>query len=189
MFTATRKPASNGIPWFSFAKAQRRVTCVYFYMWDEDFGPAFIKVCAYSPYPVKIWLNGREWAKRQATKQRLAFRELSNGFASCEDPAALQAICDRLGPGTINVFCERWWSRLPLPLIAAERAGGYWWEVSMRQIEASRIFATSHATAMRLVRGHSYVRHHEPFAGASRESQTSSSRSLLTVEIQGVASW
>jgi len=52
-------------PHFSFAMAERRVTCYYFYPWDEDFGPAFIKVCAYFPYPVKVWLNGHEWAKRQ----------------------------------------------------------------------------------------------------------------------------
>ena len=28
--------------------------------------------------------------------------------------------------------------RLPLPLTPADRAGGYWWELSMRQVEASR---------------------------------------------------
>jgi hypothetical protein len=33
---------------------------------DEVFGPAFIKVSAYFPYPIKIWLNGHEYAKRQA---------------------------------------------------------------------------------------------------------------------------
>src|SRR6185437_9490810 len=57
---------ANDIPWVRFGKADRRVTCYYFYLWDEDFGPAFIKVCAYFPYPAKIWVNGHEWAKRQA---------------------------------------------------------------------------------------------------------------------------
>jgi hypothetical protein len=60
------------------------------------------------------------------------------GFASATDPAALQAICDRLGPGAIRVFTERWWSMLPLPLTDADRAAGYWWELSMRQVETSR---------------------------------------------------
>jgi hypothetical protein len=124
--------------WFSFTKADRRVTCYYFYIWDEDFGPAFVKVCAYFPYPVKVWLNGHEWAKRQATHAGIGFTELSNGFATCADPEALQAICDRLGPGTITGFFERWMSRLPLPLTPADRAAGYWWELSMRQIETSR---------------------------------------------------
>ena len=35
--------------WFSFTKADRRVTFYYFYLLDADFGPAFIKVCAYFP--------------------------------------------------------------------------------------------------------------------------------------------
>ncbi len=124
--------------WFSFTKADRRVTCYYFYLWDADFGPAFIKVCAYFPYPVKVWLNGHEWAKRQAVQAGIGFTELSNGFATCTDPEGLQAICDRLGPGTIGVFFERWMSRLPLPLTPADRGAGYWWELSMRQIETSR---------------------------------------------------
>jgi hypothetical protein len=46
-------------------------------------------------------------AKRQAVKAGIGFTELSNGFASAADPAALQAICDRLGPGAIQVFAER----------------------------------------------------------------------------------
>jgi hypothetical protein len=49
-------------PQFSFAIARRRVTCYYFYLWDQDFGGAFIKICAYFPYPVKVWVNGHEWA-------------------------------------------------------------------------------------------------------------------------------
>ena len=109
---------------FSFTKADLRVTCYYFYIWDADFGPAFIKVCAYFPYPVKVWLNGHEWAKRQATQSGIGFTELSNGFATCEDPEGLQVICDRLGPGTIEVFFERWMSILPLPLTTADRAAG-----------------------------------------------------------------
>jgi hypothetical protein len=40
------------------------VTCCYFYLWDEDFGPAFIKACTYFPYQAKIWVNGHEWAER-----------------------------------------------------------------------------------------------------------------------------
>jgi hypothetical protein len=83
-------------------------------------------------------VNGHEWAKRQCVKGGLAFTELSNGFASCEDPAMLQAICDRLGPGTINVFFTRWLHRLPLPLGSSDRDAGYWWELSMAQIEISR---------------------------------------------------
>ena len=40
----------------------------------------------------------------------IGFTELSNGFATCQDPDGLQAVCDRLGPGDIRVFVERWMS-------------------------------------------------------------------------------
>ncbi len=138
VFASAQRTGNNGVPWFSFSKADRRVTCFYFYLWDADFGPAFIKICTYFPYPIKVWLNGHEWAKRQAAKAGIGFSELSNGFATCADPAALQGICDRLGPGSITVFFERWMSRLPLPLTEHDRAAGYWWELSMRQVEVSR---------------------------------------------------
>jgi hypothetical protein len=130
-------------PQFSFDKKDRRVTVYYFYLWDQGFGPAFIKVCTYCPWPVKIWVNGHEWAKQQARKLGLGFTELSNGFAACDDAAALQAICDRLGPGTIEVFFRRWMHRLPLPLAAADRLAGYWWECSMAQVEVSRTIVFS----------------------------------------------
>ena len=138
VYTATKHTGQTSAVWFSYAVSQRRVSCYYFYLWDNDFGPAFIKVCAYFPYPMKIWVNGHEWAKRQALKAGIGFTELSNGFATATDPVALQAICDRLGPGAIQIFAERWWSILPLPLTEHDRAAGYWWELSMRQIETSR---------------------------------------------------
>jgi hypothetical protein len=125
-------------PQFSFDKKDRRVTVYYFYLWDAAFGPAFIKVCTYCPWPVKVWVNGHEWAKQQARKLGLGFTELSNGFAACEDPALLQRICDSLQPGTIEVFFQRWLHRLPLPLAPADRDAGWWWELSMAQVEASR---------------------------------------------------
>ena len=139
VWAAYQRDTAPGLaPQYTFAKTDRRVTCYYFYLWDEDFGPAFIKVCAYFPYPAKVWVNGHEWAKRQAARAGIGFTELSNGFGSCEDPAGLQAICDRLQPGTIEVFAQRWLHCLPMPFGPADEDHGYWWELSMRQVEVSR---------------------------------------------------
>jgi hypothetical protein len=139
VFTGTTYHADGGgAPHVSYAKADRRVTAYYFYLLDEVFSPGFIKICAYFPYPVKIWLNGHEYAKRAAEKAGIGFTGLDNGFAATDDPARLQQICTSLGPDAIRVFCQRWWSRLPLPLTDADRAAGYWWEISMRQVEVSR---------------------------------------------------
>src|SRR6266508_2059218 len=137
-------------PQCSFTKQQRRVTVFYVYVWDDDFGPAFIKLCAYFPYPIKVWVNGHEWAKRQAAKAGIVFTDLSNGFATCADAAGLQAVCDRLGPAQIQAFCNRWLGHLPTPLSDVDEVAGYWWEFSMRQIETSRTIvfdAPRHARA------------------------------------------
>ena len=98
VFAATVQGAAGAAPWFSFYKADRRVTCFYFYLWDEDFGPAFVKVCAYFPYPVKVWVNGHEWAKRQCVKAGIGFTALSNGFASCDDRARCRRSATGSGP-------------------------------------------------------------------------------------------
>jgi hypothetical protein len=139
VWTARRRETEPGnAPQFSFTKEQRRVSVFYVYIWDERMGPGFIKICTYFPYPIKVWVNGHEWAKRQALAAGIGFTELSNGFATCTDPARLQEICDRFGPGTIQVWFERWMARIPLPLTSADRDSGFWWDLSMRQIETSR---------------------------------------------------
>jgi len=152
VFTAydRRKDGNSTAAMFSFAKADRRVSVFYFYLWDQEFGPGFIKVCSYFPYPMKIWINGHEWAKQQARQVGLGFTALSNGFASCEDPKRLQRICDRLSPTRIQRFVNRWLAYLPLPLTDADHRAGYWWECSMRQVEVSRTLvfnAPRHARA------------------------------------------
>ena len=68
---------------FEFFREERRVGVYYFYVLDPDFGPGFIKICTYFPYPAKVWVNGHEWAKRQAEHAGVEYRALSNGFAAC----------------------------------------------------------------------------------------------------------
>lgn len=80
------------------------MACYYFYVWDADFGMAFFKVCAYFPYLVKIWLNGHKWAKRQATRAGIEFRELSNGFATTNDAQGCRA--SATGSGRARSRCS-----------------------------------------------------------------------------------
>jgi len=123
---------------FQYFKEDRRVGIYYFYILDPDFGPGFIKLCTYAPWPGKVWLNGHEWVKRQALREGIVFTALHNGFGACQAPTRLQALCDRLGPGDVQAFFDRWIAAIPTPLTAEDRAAGYWWELSMRQVEVSR---------------------------------------------------
>ena len=43
-----------GVVSFDFVKEERRVGMYYFYIADAEFGPGFIKICTYFPYPAKV---------------------------------------------------------------------------------------------------------------------------------------
>jgi hypothetical protein len=131
----------------------------YFYLWDPEWGPAFWKVNCYAPFPVWIWLNGHEWAKRQLGKAAIGYAALDNGFRSCDQPALLQRLCDRLGPGAVSGFFWRWFPRLPQVFTAADLRAGYIYELAFRQFEVAdtRVFdrpAAGRAFFEGLIRDH-----------------------------------
>jgi hypothetical protein len=137
-FKARKRYGPAGGVHFDFSRQSVAVNHHYFYVQDSEWGPAFVKVGTYLPYPVRVCLNGHEWAKQQARRAGLGFTSLDNGFLACDDPKRLQAICDGLGPGDVQRFFDRWVARLPWPLTAADRAAGYQHRLSIWQLEVSR---------------------------------------------------
>ena len=124
-------------PHMDWGREMSYINHFYFYLWDSEWGGAFWKTNAYAPFPIWIWLNGHEWAKRQLEKAGIGYEALDNGFRSCEDPVALQKICDRLGPGAMKSFFWRWITRLPCPFTEADFQAGYIYDLSFRQFEVS----------------------------------------------------
>lgn len=137
MWRGWRHGGSDEHPHFEFGRQSAMVNHYYWYILDPEWGPSFVKSCGYAPFGVWIYLNGHEWSKRQAAKRGIAFEELDNGFVACQDSAALQAICDRLGAGQVHEFFERWLRRLPSPLTAGDRGRGYRHALAFRQLEIS----------------------------------------------------
>jgi hypothetical protein len=137
-----RQGGPDGHPHFEFARQAIFVNHYYFYIRDPDWGPAFIKTCAYAPFPAWVYLNGHEWAKRQAERAGLAFEALDNGFRSVGDAGALAAICERLSARDVQRFFRRWEARLPSALTAEDRRRGYRHQLCFRQLELSdtRVF-------------------------------------------------
>src|SRR3954451_23467670 len=132
-----RRNRDTGASYPFIVRATAMVNHYYFYAVDADFGPFFVKFCSYFPYNAKLCINGNEWAKRQAAKAGIGFDALDNGFAAVDDPAAVQAICDRLGPDQIDALLRKWLARLPHPFSPADRAAGYRYELSVWQAEFS----------------------------------------------------
>src|ERR1700682_5924561 len=137
LFRTEKRRDSNGdcYPWI--VKTTGLVNHFYFYCYDDDFGPFFLKFCSYFPYNAKLCINGNEWAKRQAAKAGIGFTALDNGFAAVDDPAAVQAICDQLGPDQIDALLRKWLAILPHPFSAEDRAAGYRYDISILQAEFS----------------------------------------------------
>jgi hypothetical protein len=135
-WTATKQQRGRYVNFVYFPKS----VCVnhyYVYVLDPEWGPAFIKICGYAPYTIKICLNGHEWAKRQLQRQHLRFIALENGFLSCGRPETLQTVCDHLSDTDIAAFFTRWQTALPLPLTAAHHACGFSYQLSILQLEVS----------------------------------------------------
>ena len=130
-----RDAAGVSYPWI--VKTTAMVNQWYCYCVDADFGPFFLKFSSYFPYTAKLFLNGNEYAKRQAAKAGIGFTALDNGFATCDDPAAVQALCDQLSAEKIDALLRKWLAILPHPFTAADQDTGYRYDISILQAEFS----------------------------------------------------
>jgi len=124
-------------PHMEWGRQMTFINHFYFYLWDPEWGGAFWKTNAYAPFPIWLWLNGHEWAKRQLDKAGVQYESLDNGFRSCADPALLQRVCDQLNSGAVHSFFRRWLTRLPSPFTPKELRSGYGYDLAFRQFEVS----------------------------------------------------
>jgi hypothetical protein len=114
-FKADKRVGPGTSVTFEFSRQPVAVNHYYFYVQDREWGPAFLKIGTYLPYPVKLCLNGHEWVKQQLRRQRIRFESLDNGFLTCPDPTALQVTCDALAATDVQAFFDRWSVASPGP--------------------------------------------------------------------------
>ena len=136
-FKASKRRLSGGGVTFDFSPQWVCVKHYYFYVQDIDWGPGFLKIGTYIPYPIKLCLNGHEWVKQQLRRERISFEALDNGFVSCRRPDRLQELCNSLESSHVQAFYDRWSRRLPWPLTAKDRAAGYEHRLALWQMEVS----------------------------------------------------
>ncbi|WP_327582220.1 hypothetical protein OHA25_40655 [Nonomuraea sp. NBC_00507] len=135
--TRQRRDAGTGksYPWL--AKEPALVNHWYFYGFDRDFGPFYVKFCGYFPFNGQVYLNGHEYAKRQCERAGIGFTAADNAIVAAEEPQAIQRICDGLSQEAIYRFLGKWLARLPHPFTAEDEAADYRWQASIQQIELS----------------------------------------------------
>jgi len=120
-------------PWLF--KESAMVNHWYFYGFDRDVGPFFIKFCGYFPFTAQVYLNGHEYAKQKCRRAGIAFAAADNAFTAVEDPDAVQQICDGMTPETISRFVGKWLARLPHPFTVEDEEADYHWELTVQQVE------------------------------------------------------
>jgi len=123
VFRTEKRRAADGraYPWI--VRTTSVVNQFYVHCVDEDFGAFFIKFSSYFPYGARLLLNGHHYAQARAARAGIGFTALDNGFAACDDPAAVQAICDSLDEDKIEALARKWLDILPSPYSPADRAG------------------------------------------------------------------
>src|SRR5437870_3552319 len=135
--TEKRRNPKTGAAYPWLVRSTAMVNHYYFYAVDRDFGPFFLKFCAYFPYNAKLYLNGHEYVKRQLAQRGIAYEALDNGVLSCAVPRQLQALCDGLSAAKIDALLRKWLRRLPHPFGARDRRAGYRYQCSILQAEFS----------------------------------------------------
>ncbi len=133
-----RAPARTQRERGKFRPTRNSAFVVYFYIWDAEFGPSFIKFCSFAPWQVRVWLNAHHWLKQQLERSGHRVVSLENGIAEVDDPAALTTLCQRFGVGQIKRYFDRWLYRLPSPFTAKDRRAGYVYQLSIIQLEVAR---------------------------------------------------
>lgn len=135
VFRTERRRSETGASYPWLYRSHAMVNQYYFYIYDRDFGPLFVKFCSYFPYSVKLCINGNEWLKCQLQQRGIEFEALDNGILSCSHPRRVQKIADSLDEKKIDRVFRKWLAYLPHPFSVQHRAAGYRYQLSILQAE------------------------------------------------------
>lgn len=95
---ALRRDEETGKP--DLKSENRKGLSVYQYWMDPVFGFMSLRLQTWFPFPIHIYLNGREWLSRQMDQARIAYRRQDNCFTWMEDlPRAQELMHDQ---GKVN---------------------------------------------------------------------------------------
>jgi hypothetical protein len=77
----------------------------YFYYLDKEFGFMHVKLQTWFPFGIQIYINGREYIRKQLDKQKIGYSMYDNSFTSIDDIETAQNLADKLqGKDLSNMF-------------------------------------------------------------------------------------
>lgn len=80
--------------------------CLHYYLYyhDREFGLMYVRLQTWFPFTIQIYLNGKEYLKKQLTKANIPFRSYDNCITSVADAEKAQKLAD--------TFIEKKWTKV-----------------------------------------------------------------------------
>src|SRR2546428_5810273 len=97
--------------WHLELKQRWSVDQYNFYI-NDDRGRIFVRVCPYFPFSARVCLNQHHWIANRLLRRGVRFRQPTNAFTSCSDPAVLQEIADSLTARDLAGCGRKWLTQL-----------------------------------------------------------------------------
>jgi hypothetical protein len=76
--------------------AERKCLHLYYYYLDREFGLIHVRLQTWTPFPIQVCLNGREFLAKRLTSARIGFEQRDNCFTRIDDLTRAQAMLDSL---------------------------------------------------------------------------------------------
>jgi hypothetical protein len=101
--------------------ARRWVGQYNFYLNDAEWGRRVVRLGPSFPFSARVCLNQHHWLATRMQAEGIRFRQESNAFLTCADPARLQGLADSLTARDIDRGAQKWLRAVPPFFTPTER--------------------------------------------------------------------
>lgn len=126
--------------------AERKCLHIYFYYMDREFGLMHVRLQTWLPFPIQVYVNGREYLAREMDRAGIGYEQRDNCFTRIDNLPRAQKLLDRL----ITRKWERLLNRLAErvnPLPAELDLFGYYWTIRQSEVATDVMFRDEVALA------------------------------------------
>jgi hypothetical protein len=122
--------------------APRKCLRFYFYLIDPEFGFMHVRLQAWLPFEIQIYVNGREWLARQLDAAGVDYLRHDNALLRIDDFDKAVELCDRFAhrawPRLLNAFAR--WANPHLHALEQADFGGYYWVIDQAEVATDVMF-------------------------------------------------
>ena len=107
----------------------RKCQHYYFYYHDKDFGLMHIRMMSWYPFEIQIYINGREYLKKQLDKEKIKYESYDNSLTYIENLERAQELMDKFQEKKIQRIFDELAHRINPQLEKIEKiiGRGYHW--------------------------------------------------------------